>query len=229
MGQSVSSTFKESVVWSERRELSACGDEESAKTDDLQEQPDLPCASPIELCSEYSGAAKVPMRATRGAAGFDLYSVEDASLQPLSASGGVGTVVKTGVRLVLDAESVHSRISPDTVMFGDIRGRSSLAKKGIRVFQGTIDADYRGEVGVLMFNDTPCVFEIKKGDRIAQLLIGIALLPTFVEVTNVVPRYATERGEGGFGSTGLADGDGDGARVLAVPSEIVVDHPEAND
>ena len=79
--------------------------------------------------------------------------------------------------------------------------RSGLAwKHSIDVGAGVIDADYRGPVGVILFNHSDVDFEVKVGDRIAQLIIEKILTPDVVEVEDL---DSTVRGEGGFGSTGV--------------------------
>ena len=83
---------------------------------------------------------------------------------------------------------------------GIIRGRSGLASKGILVHIGTIDADYRGEVGVIMFNSTNEVFEIRESDRIAQFCLKKVLDIQFEEVETI--STLTDRGKKGYGSTG---------------------------
>jgi dUTP pyrophosphatase len=83
-----------------------------------------------------------------------------------------------------------------------VRPRSGLAfKHGITVLNspGTIDADYRGEVGVLLINHGQVAFEVKDGERIAQLVIARYLRVCFEEVPDL---RASERGAGGFGHTG---------------------------
>ena len=82
-----------------------------------------------------------------------------------------------------------------------VRPRSGLAlKKGITVLNtpGTIDADYRGEIGVILFNTTDEDFEVKSGDRIAQIVLNKVEQINWIEVDEL---DETERGEGGFGST----------------------------
>jgi dUTP pyrophosphatase len=84
-----------------------------------------------------------------------------------------------------------------------VRPRSGLAlKHGVTVLNapGTIDADYRGEVGVILVNLSDSPFEIKVGDRIAQLVISPVARAEFEDASGLT---ATERGAGGFGSTGL--------------------------
>lgn len=79
--------------------------------------------------------------------------------------------------------------------------RSGLAwKHSIDVGAGVIDADYRGPVGVILFNHSDVDFEVNTGDRIAQLIIQKIVTP---EVTEVESLDSTQRGEGGFGSTGV--------------------------
>ena len=221
MGSALSSTLKESVVWGERDldSVAPCTDGVDGGREG-ESYGEHACAIPTELAGGYEIACAVPVRATARAAGFDLRAVESLALPPASTIGGVGTIVPTGIKLALDSDEIHGRISPDTVLYGDIRGRSSLAKKGIRVFQGTIDADYRGEIRVLMFNDTDEAFEIQAGDRIAQLLIQIALIPAFEKIDDIQAAYSSDRGEGGFGSTGVRE-------VVASPTveaQIVVEN-----
>lgn len=79
--------------------------------------------------------------------------------------------------------------------------RSGLAwKHCIDVGAGVIDADYRGPVGVILFNHSDVDFEVKVGDRIAQLIIEVIMMPDVVEVEDL---DSTVRGAGGFGSTGI--------------------------
>lgn len=98
-------------------------------------------------------------------------------------------VVKTDIQVEIPDEC-YGRVAP----------RSGLAVKNfIDVGAGVIDHDYRGNVGVVLFNHSDIPFEIKKGDRIAQLICEHICYPTAVEVPSLTE---TERGEGGFGSTG---------------------------
>ena len=79
--------------------------------------------------------------------------------------------------------------------------RSGLAwKHSIDVGAGVIDADYRGPVGVILFNHSDTDFEVKVGDRIAQLIIEVIMIPDVAEVDDL---DSTARGSGGFGSTGI--------------------------
>lgn len=131
---------------------------------------------------------KLPQYETSGSAGLDLraFIEKPISLAPLSR-----ILVKTGLFIALP-EGFEAQVRP----------RSGLAyKKGITVLNspGTIDADYRGEIGVLLVNLSNETFEIKDGERIAQLVIAKHEQVTWNEVSILED---TERGAGGFGSTG---------------------------
>ena len=85
--------------------------------------------------------------------------------------------------------------------YGRVAPRSGLAlKKHIDVGAGVIDSDYRGPLGVVLFNHGEADFEVQPGDRIAQLIITAIATPEVVAVENLDD---TERGAGGFGSTGV--------------------------
>ena len=129
--------------------------------------------------------AKVPTRSNPTDAGADLYSVESLVIPPLTR-----TLVKTGVVLEIP-ENYYGRIAP----------RSGLAfKNGIDVMAGVIDSGYRNEIGVILYNtDQTQSFEVKVGDRIAQLIIEAHYN---FEFEDIVELSQTERGTGGFGSTG---------------------------
>ena len=129
--------------------------------------------------------AKIPTRANPNDAGADLYSIESVVIPPLSRG-----VVKTGIALEIPV-SYYGRVAP----------RSGLAAKhGIDVLAGVIDSSYRGEIGVVLLNtDSSNSFTVNVGDRIAQLIIESHYNPVFVEVLDLLE---TNRGEGGFGSSG---------------------------
>lgn len=127
--------------------------------------------------------ATLPTRAHPDDAGLDLYSLEETTLEP-----GRGVHVKTGIAVELP---------PGTV--GLIADRSSMARRGLKTAGGVIDAGYRGEIGVLLWNVSPDTHVVKRGDRIAQLLVVGVHTPA---VREVVTLNRTPRGEGGFGSTG---------------------------
>jgi dUTP pyrophosphatase len=131
-----------------------------------------------------SGDAYLPERASEGAAGYDLRAARDVVVEPQGRA-----LVATDLTFGLP-EGTYARIAP----------RSGLAwKHGIAIGAGVIDADYRGNVGVLMFNHSDQPVEVKKGDRIAQVILERILTPPILEVDSLSD---TRRGESGFGSTG---------------------------
>ncbi|WP_235840572.1 dUTP diphosphatase [Corynebacterium liangguodongii] len=132
-------------------------------------------------------AAIVPTRAHPDDAGADLYSVEELTLQP-----GQRALVGTGIAIALPAGTV-----------GLIHPRSGLAARcGLSIVNtpGTVDAGYRGEIKVCLINtDVETPIEITRGMRIAQLVVQKVELCEVVEVDAL---DETERGSGGYGSTG---------------------------
>ena len=131
--------------------------------------------------------AQLPAYAHPGDAGMDVRSIEDVTLAP-----GARALVHTGLVLMLppDAEA-------------QVRPRSGLAlKHGVTVLNtpGTIDAGYRGEVGVILINLGTEPFAVEKGMKIAQLVVAPVTQSDIVEVAEV---DETDRGAGGFGSTGV--------------------------
>jgi dUTP pyrophosphatase len=130
-----------------------------------------------------------PNYETEGAAGMDLRAnIEEAiTLKPLERA-----IVKTGLFIALPVG-----------FEAQVRPRSGLAaKKGITVLNspGTVDADYRGEIGVILVNLSNAAFVINDGERIAQLIIAKHERVQWKEVEVL---SETERGAGGFGSTGV--------------------------
>ncbi|HXI11744.1 MAG TPA: dUTP diphosphatase [Thermoanaerobaculia bacterium] len=129
-----------------------------------------------------------PVKASRGAAGFDLRAAVD---QPLVVQPGSRSLVPTGISIA---------IPPGYE--GQVRPRSGLAiKHGISLVNspGTIDSDYRGEISVIVINHGDTAFTIHRGDRIAQLVICAVPELSLIEV-DALPD--TDRGAGGFGSSG---------------------------
>ena len=125
------------------------------------------------------------------AAGLDLLAAvpEDA---PIVLAPGKYGLVPTGLTIALPPG-----------FEAQVRPRSGLAAKhGITVLNspGTVDADYRGEISVLLINHGDAAFQIRRGERIAQMVIAPV---TQAELVAVVSLSATDRGSGGFGSTGL--------------------------
>lgn len=128
-------------------------------------------------------AAILPTRAHPDDAGLDLYALETAELEP-----GQGLVVRTGVAVAVPQGHV-----------GLVCDRSSMGKRGLKTAGGVIDAGYRGELGVILWNISGQAQRVGKGERIGQLLIIPVATPAVREVAEL---DATERGVGGFGSTG---------------------------
>lgn len=145
----------------------------------------------------------LPEYKTKGSAGMDLMADLTKSLDPEKTE----PVDPSGVRIVHPGRSMlistGLSIELPNGFEAQVRSRSGLALKNQVVVlnsPGTVDADYRGEVGVILFNHGSKPFVVHHGDRIAQLVIAkVEQLPQ-VEVTET---SKTERGEGGFGSTGV--------------------------
>lgn len=132
----------------------------------------------------YPGA-KMPYRATAAASGFDLYASIDSEVELGQAPVLIPTGLALEVPIGLDAQ---------------IRPRSGLTSKGVLCTFGTLDADYRGELMVVMYTTAPEIrHTVRDGDRIAQLVITRLAEVTFEEATEL---STTVRGAGGHGSTG---------------------------
>lgn len=128
--------------------------------------------------------AKAPTRGSALAAGHDLYSSEETVIK----ARGRG-IVQTGIKIALP-EGTYGRVAP----------RSGLAvKNGIDTGAGVIDADYRGLVGVVLFNNSDDDFHVKEGERVAQLIVE--KIDTS-DIAVVEELDETVRAGGGFGSTG---------------------------
>lgn len=146
------------------------------------------------IFKRLSPNAHVPRRMTSGAAGFDLCSAQNVTIGPQET-----VLVKTDLAFNLP----HG-------CYGRICERSSVALKKIVVGGGTIDPDYKGNVGIIMHNISPTeTFRVKKGDRIAQLVLERHMYcPIIYEATTdgikpmIYEGREKERGEKGFGSTG---------------------------
>ncbi len=133
--------------------------------------------------------AKIPFRATPGSAGMDLYACID---EPITLEGGEKAVIPTGIAIELP--------SPELGAF--VFARSGLAiKHGIGLLNsvGVIDSDYRGEICVGVINQLKETYTITPGERIAQLVI---MPVSLIEPEEADSLGETERGAGGFGSTG---------------------------
>ncbi|PKI34289.1 hypothetical protein CRG98_045340 [Punica granatum] len=141
--------------------------------------------APFFKVVRLSEKAILPSRGSPLSAGYDLSSACEAKV-PARGKALINTDLSIAV-----PPGTYARIAP----------RSGLAwKHSIDVGAGVIDADYRGPVGVILFNHSDVDFEVKAGDRIAQLIIEKIVTPEVVEVDSL---DSTQRGEGGFGSTGM--------------------------
>jgi len=133
---------------------------------------------------KLSGNATTPVRGSRNAAGFDLFSAETKEIAANSHA-----IAKTDISVALP-KGTYGRVAP----------RSGLAAKFfIDVGAGVVDYDYRGNVGVVLFNHLDKPFQVNKGDRIAQFIVEKICMPRLVEAEEL---DKTERGAGGFGSSG---------------------------
>jgi dUTP pyrophosphatase len=132
----------------------------------------------------------LPAYQTADAAGLDLFAAvpEDS---PMMLAPGKQAMVPTGLAIALPPG-----------FEAQVRPRSGLAAKhGVTVLNspGTIDADYRGEISVILINHGAAAFAIRRGERIAQMVIAPVVQAELIPVVALSP---TERGSGGFGSTG---------------------------
>ena len=131
--------------------------------------------------------ARLPVLGSANAAGYDLHANEE-KVVPARGKALIGTGLAFAI---------------PTGNYGRIAPRSGLAaKNSIHVGAGVIDSDYRGEVKVLLFNHSDVEFAINEGDRIAQMIIEKYTMTQLQEVEEL---SETARGEGGFGSTGVAE------------------------
>jgi dUTP pyrophosphatase len=136
----------------------------------------------VKKLSEF---ATIPKRGSPYAAGFDLCSAHDIDIPPCGKA-----LVKTDISISIPLNT-YARIAP----------RSGLALKNfIDVGAGVVDYDYRGNVGVVLFNHQDDYFCVKRGDRIAQLILEKISMADVVEVDEL---DETARADGGFGSTGV--------------------------
>ena len=141
-------------------------------------------------CTKLDPRAKLPSYASADAAGMDLYALTDA---PVEIPAGGTALIHTGVAMAIPGG-----------YGGFLYARSGLAaKQGLAPANkvGVIDADYRGEIMVALHNHSDTARIVESGDRIAQLVIAPVLRVKLEECENLDD---TERGSGGFGSTGRA-------------------------
>ena len=137
----------------------------------------------MEVKVKLIDLASLPHYASVGDSGADLYCTVSVTLEP-----GERRIVPTGVCLEI----------PDGYE-AQVRPRSGMSARGLDVAFGTIDSGYRGEVGVIVCNNRRTPFDLNIGARIAQLVIAPVVRAKFVSVDSL---SRTDRGAGGFGSTG---------------------------
>merc|ERR1719378_1469507 len=146
-------------------------------TEPARKQARLDDTPPLRVF-KLSEHAVLPTRGSAGAAGYDLSAAHPVTVPPLAMA---------------IPEGCYGRIAP----------RSSMAwKKHTDCGAGVVDKDYRGPVGVVLFNLGSEPVEIQRGDRVAQLVLERIATPAVVEVADAEGLDATARGAGGFGSTG---------------------------
>ncbi len=155
--------------------------------DQIESPEPAEAQSGLRLLVSVAERGMLPSYATEGSAGLDLCSAEDFELAPMQRR-----CVYTGLRVAIPAGYE-----------GQVRPRSGLALKmglGMVNSVGTIDSDYRGEIGVLLINFGSDVVKVSRGERIAQMVICPVAHALVVQVEQIPTD--TVRGEGGFGSTG---------------------------
>jgi len=133
--------------------------------------------------------AVIPVKGSKKAKGYDLHAIEDVEIL-----AGEWALVKTGLCWQPEDDKVGLGIRP----------RSGLALKfGVTVLNapGTIDADYQGDIGVILINHSKVDYLVSAGDRVAQMIIEGADDVHIIE-SDTICKDKTERGEGGYGSTG---------------------------
>jgi dUTP pyrophosphatase len=136
----------------------------------------------VKLLSEN---AKLPTRTDSGSAGYDLYASEDTIIEARKHK-----LVQTGIAIAIPNNRIYGRLAP----------RSGLALRyGLDVGAGVVDASYRGPVSIVIFNHLDEDYEVKIGDRIAQLILEVIITPD-IELVDDLDN--TDRGSKGFGSSG---------------------------
>ena len=139
---------------------------------------------PLLSFKRLDSRATLPSRGSASAAGLDIYAIEDLIIRP-----GERALARTGLAVAIP-QGYYGRVAP----------RSGLAtKKGLDVLAGVIDADYRGEIICLLYNAGNETIELSAGSKSCQLIIEKIITPTAVWADEI---SKTDRGSGGFGSTG---------------------------
>ncbi|KAE8796543.1 Deoxyuridine 5'-triphosphate nucleotidohydrolase [Hordeum vulgare] len=185
---------------------------EQPKAAEAEAQPTPPMLLKVK---RLSASAVLPSRGSALAAGYDLSSAVGVTVPArgkalvatdLSVAVPHGTYARIGTHAAMPFPSPSSSSSAmpltcSTECFRMAAPRSGLAwKHAIDVGAGVVDADYRGPVGVVLFNHSDADFAVKPGDRVAQLVLERIATPDVAEVDDL---DATVRGDGGFGSTGV--------------------------
>ncbi|CAI5467995.1 unnamed protein product [Closterium sp. Yama58-4] len=181
---------KSETVASDQQNAKDASASEEPKTDGNQ-APEEPPLKKVKFDPELSLRVKklsetavLPKRGSASAAGYDLSSAHDVTVPARGQA-----LVKTDLAIAIPL-GTYARVAP----------RSGLAlKHSINVGGGVVDYDYRGNVGVILFNHSDKDFSVKVGDRVAQLILERIVTPDVVEVEEL---DETTRGAGGFGSTG---------------------------
>jgi dUTP pyrophosphatase len=133
---------------------------------------------------KLDATAVLPTRGSASAAGLDMYSIQDVAIEP-----GQRALARTGLAVAIP-EGYYGRIAP----------RSGLAlRTGLDVLSGVIDSDYRGEIGCLLYNTGNETINLPAQSKICQLIIEKIIMPVAVWAEEI---NETDRGSGGFGSTG---------------------------
>jgi len=138
----------------------------------------------LNICRDTS-TCMVPTKAHETDAGYDVYADENAEIQPWTRK-----LISTGIRICIP-ENCYARVAP----------RSGLSCKGIDIGAGVIDCSYTGEIKVLMINNTDAMYAIKKGDKIAQLILERIMCPKIHVVEKCDYNFNTSRRDAGFGSS----------------------------
>lgn len=150
---------------------------------DSKGSDDSPIAEPLRF-KRLDPRAVLPARGSALAAGLDICAIEDLKIEP-----GDRALARTGLSVAIP-DGYYGRIAP----------RSGLAtKQGLDVLAGVIDADYRGEILCLLYNAGDEIIQLAAASKICQLIIEKIITPTAVWADDI---DETERGSGGFGSTG---------------------------
>ena len=135
--------------------------------------------------------AKPPVRSSKDAVGYDLFSCHECIIDAKNKA-----LIGTGISIQIN----YNDLKQDETIYGRIAPRSGISYKYMTdIGAGVIDTDYRGELKILMFNHSDETIIFKSGDKIAQLILEKAIIPPVLVVDEL---DCTERGDGGFGSTG---------------------------